>query len=421
MDEKRRRGDLRLITSTVPYRSQEGSELTAPINMGDPWEVASSVDELSKSGAHDEAIERADTGLRQHPDSDRLRSAKAWALYRRDLRTLGETPDLAQRRRAKAAVETISELVGDDRYGKFSPLASAVLRLSKTLIERYPKAALDLLRTLDPAQLSSASNNPDFPSDRGNWYLKATSALKEAKSWEELVDVAGRGLRSGSLRAEDEVYVRHRLGLGLLELKRPAEALEPLRAARATKPEWWLDLLIGDALIGLGQTDEATAVLARVASEHDRSPFAFRAFTRLAELLVETDPTGATACVQQARHLRTKKGWPVDAETEAISSRLGNPEPPETRPNRKVLRSTLDALLASQRSAGTVSRVLPKGGSGFVDLDDEVPGVDGRIYFAMPRGTDAPAEGTRVTFEVVDGYDRAKDRPSKKAVNMRPA
>lgn len=382
-------------------------------NMDDAWEVAAAIDRASKAGQHDEAFGLADRGLARHPDSGRLRGAKAWALYRRDIGSLGDTPDLEHRRRAKRALDEITDLVAEERYGSFSPVIRGTLRFSQALLERYPTAALDILRSLDESQLDGTPSQ-DFPSDRGQWYLKVTSALKALERWEELVTTTSVALESSSLRPDDEVWIRHRLGLAFLKQDRPVEALEHLRAARARKAEWWLDLLIAEALIGLARTDEATATLARVASDKLRSPFAYRVFTLLGDLLSPGDRDAAGTFIQQARYLRTKAGWPADAQTEAIAERLDVELTPEVEPDHAALRSALADLSRAQRVEGTVAKVLANGGSGFLALEDGTS-----LYFSMAPGETAPADGTRVSFEVIDSYDKKKDRPSQKAVDVR--
>ena len=69
------------------------------------------------------------------------------------------------------------------------------------------------------------------------------------------------------------------------------------------------------------------------------------------------------------------------------------------------------------RTTGVVKSVLDGGKSGFIRFED---GSDD-IFFSLPRNStkDAPAPGTHVSFRVVDGFDKKKNRPSKRAVDVR--
>lgn len=381
-------------------------------NMDDPWEVAAAIDQASKAGQHDEAFDLAEKGLARHTGSGRLRGAKAWALYRRDIRSLGDTPDLPHRQRAKRALDEITELVGDERYGNFSPVIRGTLRFSQALLDRFPKAALEILNTLDESQLDGTPSQ-DFPSDRGEWYLKTTAALKDLERWEDLATTASAALASASLRTDDDVWILHRLGLGYLKQGHWEEALEHLRTARARKPEWWLDLLIAEALLGLGESEEAKVLLARVAADNLRSPFAYRVFTLLGDLLRASDAGAARSCIQQARYLRSKADWSIDTETEEIARGLGVDLTPDVEPDQAALRTLLADLAPRQRGQGTVTKVLANGGSGFLALEDGTS-----LYFSMAPGETAPETGTQVRFTIIDGYDKKKDRPSEKAVDV---
>ncbi len=72
---------------------------------------------------------------------------------------------------------------------------------------------------------------------------------------------------------------------------------------------------------------------------------------------------------------------------------------------------------AAQRVAGTVKKVFENGGTGFVVADDGK-----EYYFRLPRsGGRAPGEGTRVTFVLVEGFDKKKNRATMVAQGLRIA
>ncbi|RMH77026.1 MAG: hypothetical protein D6683_09400, partial [Actinomyces sp.] len=157
---------------------------------------------------------------------------------------------------------------------------------------------------------------------------------------------------------------------------------------------------------------------------------------------------GGTAYLERARDLvrlvrwsRAVEGWKPQARAEGLARRLGiAAEDPSalTRREAEDLLARIRGLgpaagrdragsgrggqrtgrggahRRGRRENGTVRKLLNEG-SGFITRDR-----GGELYFGMPRGVPAPPAGTRVSFEVITGFDKKKNRPSDKAVAVRP-
>jgi hypothetical protein len=132
----------------------------------------------------------------------------------------------------------------------------------------------------------------------------------------------------------------------------------------------------------------------------------------LAILLRSRDEDLADQHLQLARWIRVAEGWPPDDDLEAMAKERERDLPdacPDLGPFRRYWGSAEDL----DRCAGEIGWLLPGEGSGFLREDDGE-----ERYFAMPQSCPAPPPGTRVTFRLVDGYDKRKQRPSRKAVDV---
>lgn len=381
------------------------------------WDARALVDQLSKGGHGESAVDFGERAVAQWPSFEPLAGVLAWAYYRRDIGNL-EADDTTseQRQTARNALARIKTLLANDPYGRYSAWPTAVLQLSKVAATRWPRAALDLLYELEPSKLNTDSSS-DYTSPAGRWHLGITKALEDLEDWDELLRRCDEALTRGPLRHEDTKWVKRRRALALEHLGRPAEAAVILKELRPELNEWWLEGDLARALSASGAEGEAVEACQRALSKPGDLTARWRTVFLLGQLLEGADAGSARDHYQLARHLRVKRGWPVDRELEARAQCLGISGDPPTSLDYSNLRRTWRAAPDSSSVSGVVKVVLEGGKSGFITPES---GED--IYFAMPRNESAPApeEGTHVTFRVVDSFDRKKNRASQRAVDVRP-
>jgi len=254
----------------------------------------------------------------------------------------------------------------------------------------------------------------DFPSQAARYYLGITKCLEAEEEWKRLVQACDTVITKGLVDNDNLVWVLRRRGLALLALGDGAEAVRDLRDALRRKDEWYIAKELGDALAAVGDTAAAIEHY-RLALSRPTKELSFRwlAVMRLGESLKSSDPEAAIDHLALARDLRAAAGWSEDPELDDLLRQLD--VDPEHKPDRKKLAAWWASVRDDQRVTGVVETVFDHRGAGFVRVDD----THESLYFAMKPGSRAPAEGTRVSFEIIDSFDKKKKRPSQRATNVR--
>lgn len=390
------------------------------------WDAVRLIGDLRRGGQATEAVRLAEDALAQWPDLEALGSALGWALYARDLAGLDDRCDRAARATARDSVNRIRTLSAHAPYDTYSPWPTAVLKLAGVL-DRWPTAQLGVLTQLDPAELSTEATDR-FSSPRARWELAATKAMQAAGHWPQLAETCAAALAGSHLQVKERGWLLRRHAIAQEHLGELDEATATLRACVRIQPEWYLDADLARVHAAAGRIADAVdaarrALAARGAELYMR----IRPVVLLAGLLDPdvgapgddpvagglTDAELADAHLQLARWLRREQGWPADVALEAQATRRSLPAP--GRPDLDRLRAYWSSAPDPSREHGEIIRILPGEGSGFLRRDQ-----GGEVYFSMGRGRTAPAVGTRVSFRVVDSFDRSKQVASHKAVELRP-
>jgi tetratricopeptide (TPR) repeat protein len=380
------------------------------------WDARALVDRLRKGGDAARAVDFGEDAVSRWPEFEPLQGALAWAYYRRDIASVDpDTLTAEDRQQTKTALARIRSLTASDPYGKYSAWPLSALQVARLALTRWQRSALDILYQIDPDKLGTEFRG-DYPSNAARWHLGMTKALEELEEWDDLLATCERALAADGLRDEDIRWIRRRRAFALEHLGRPDEAVDILDDLRRHVSDWWADADLARVLRAAGRTQEAMDT-GRLALDKP-GPLAakWRTVMLVGELLIATDEELAHQHLQLARHLRQKEGWPPHRELEEISERAGVQGPPPEHFDITSLGGTWRNAVDPARMSGVVKAILSGEQSGFLSLDD-----GGDIYFAMPRnGTEsAPPVGTVVTFRLVDAFDRKKNQPSKKAIDVR--
>lgn len=379
----------------------------------DLWSLRALLNESRKAGRLDETIEVGRQLVADFADFEPIRQVLGWALYDQALKNLTDDSPRDERRQAKAAVDEISELLESDPYSQYSPLPQAALKLARTL-KPWPRHALAEYERLDPARLSREQWK-DVPSPAARWYLGVTAALEDLNDWPRLVDACDRALADGSFPREHVRWVRRRLGLAYEGLGNWDMALPVLEEVDREIGEWWSAADLGRCQAAAGMAEQALTSCRRALAATGPLEPRWRTTALIAELLADDDGELAAEHLKLARMLRDSAGWPEEKDLEEAARAAGimGDEKADMGRLRRWWQEAEEAI----RMSGMVETVFDHGGAGFLRPRGSATET---IYFSMPRGQSSPPEGTVVTFKIVDSFDQKKNRPSQRAVDVRP-
>lgn len=387
------------------------------MNESEAWALSKQVTSQRKSGDAEGAVNVAREGLQLLPDFEPLQSALCWALYERDIKSLTEEPTLEELRKGYATCREIRTLLANDLYGDFSTWVHAVLRISKDMLahqggdrSRIVKCARDMLAEVDPDKLSKTGYQGG-PSPFERHALSFTKALNISKEWSKARQACTAALPLIPKGGDTESWIRHRLGLALLELGEPSLAAEHISFILSKKPtEWWALRNDGRVKIATGDTQGAIRAFAS-ALKGGALHMKTQAMIELAHLL-RSQGNMADADLHHlvARQIRLDQGWPSTSE-------IDQPIKPDQQANsedKQKLKELWDTLTPEVRECGKIHKVFENGGAGFIQLDNGTS-----LYFSMAMGTPAPPEGTVISCRIVDSFDKKKQQTSKKAIDVK--
>jgi hypothetical protein len=381
------------------------------------WDARRLVNDLSKAGWHDLAIEHGGRALEIWGDFEPLTSALAWALYRRDLADVTEESSLEHRRRAKQAVDRIQNLCSAAPYNNYSPWPSTALKFASVLAKRWPLAALDQLAQLEPLSLSETKSEK-FPADRERWHMLITKALEAAQRWEELSHACDIARRQQCIDAKNQKWIRLRQAEAWLHIGRHEEAESIISAEAKTSSDWWLHARWARVLVDLKRTQEALDAAYHALNAGGASSFGWETLALVGELLESSEPALAGDHVRLSKLFREKEGWPVNQPLNELAKRLdindteGN-IPELLRKLKKIWQKTED----TEREEGTVIKHLNEA-AGFIETDSGT----GSLFFSLPRESkkQLPKVGSRISFVREKSFDKKKERDSERATKWRP-
>jgi tetratricopeptide (TPR) repeat protein len=387
-----------------------------------PFDTGLRINRLRKAGKLHEAVEVASEAMSRWPQDVHVLRAYAWCRYDREVKPAVVNGD----DRAHMAAEAAARWVAEQRlspvelpYEEFDPTPIIVLQAVRTLMRaaRFDSAT-SLLTMLDPVRLSPTSRDEKFDPPRTDWFRMLSKSLAEEHRWVELIELSASPLRA-SLTGRHVRWVEYRFATALLKEGRPQEALAGIERALAGKTDAWVKVLRAEVMAELGRTEDAIQLLRlALASTRDEADLGFQipGLRLTARLLHLTDPPLAGAHVRILVRVRESNGWPIKQADRDVATEVDAALVRATDDDVLAVRSWWTSAAESQRVTGRVKQVFPHGGAGFVSADS---GED--YYFAIPRhGTvRAPAEGAKVSFVLIDGFDKKRNCATKQAAQLR--
>lgn len=395
------------------------------------YEVAAEINRLRKSGNWREALRLGEQEILNFPGNLQINSALAWAIYDETKNT--DKGNLNPRHICES-VRRVREITSPNLYGEISPYSMILLKATSALREaKSSRAALDLLLEADVRQLwdkPSVFGGKTTPSYAARWYSEVSKCYLELGELDDLEKVCSEALGSSVIGSEPErKFFRYRRALAI-ESSNPDAAIKEMDLFLKVSNDWWAHQIKARILGKAGKTEESiqsfrTALSRLQPRDYDR---AVRLLIEFAQVV--PDEQVKKDLVQSVRAIRLLKKWNVDKDAERMANSLGLPDA-ENYDFATVIKKYANTGSSSSKlktdnrphsekilrleASGFVKSLLSDNKHGFITVDDF-----GDCYF---RGSDnpeimwPPSLKANVKGTIAESFDIKKNRTSHKFIN----
>lgn len=373
---------------------------------------------LYKQQKYKSALERALEARALDPDLENLKSLQAWCLYHLNIKPDPPVADFDD------AVDQIMALCSEtDTY---SPRLRTLFRAVE--VAKSPEEQLRLLGFVDadtlsrePQHFQDGAKTRQLPSDWLRYWAKWSEALFQLKAYEACLECCQELLAQPELKGMQKIWFQRRLARCHFMLAQSEQALNLYQEILKRKQDWFLKKEMAEVLRQADQAEQALQWAIDAALAVGAPDKKIHLYLLLAELLAPSQPQLALQHRQLVVAIREAHQWSIPTELQPLLD--------QELPSLSQLLADLESFWkqsqgspsvaeASEAFVGQILNLLPHGKAGF--LRSEVSKKN--IYFETRtfRGEAAELQpGVHVTFELVEGFDQKKRRPSQKAINLR--
>jgi tetratricopeptide (TPR) repeat protein len=394
-------------------------------NQCNEWEHWGYAHSLYKLKRYKEALSALRNAYVKFQNSPKIRNLYAWSIYQTEINKKIDNEEIY----IKAAKAIFKLAKQSDEY---SPYTITVLKLLDHFKQKpnYPsETILQLTELLSPNELSTKTlsytdekgKTIEFASHKEQWYMYRTKALYENERYAECIDVCQEILKQLKiLHYANEIWFKRRIALSNAALGDIEKALKILIELLSKKKEWFIELEIAQLYNDRGDKKAALKYAVDAALNVGDIDKKIGAYQLLFELLEKNNKIGeAKTHLEFIFAIKREFGYKIDQELNALCEKYNIDETKKA----KQLKAKLEIIWAElkfegkEMNYGIIDAILENGKAGFVK--DE----GGNSFYFLLRdfknGLKLAVKNAAVTFYVVDGFNKKKNRSTKNAVNVR--
>ncbi|MDD3742216.1 MAG: hypothetical protein PHX54_01170 [Lentimicrobiaceae bacterium] len=380
---------------------------------------------LQKLDQHEQALNISHEGLKRFPNSDFLKNTYSWAIFSLHIQP-GPVTDREVFFKAAHAIMKFSDPA--NKYSPYTLTVFAVIDLLELNYEQHAQSILEWIERLNPEYLDRTPYK--FTNKEGKkvvnasafekYYAILVKALYETGNYETCIAKADEALSAiREFHNSNEIWIPRNKALSLYALGQHEEGVEILLNLLPRRPEWYIRMEIAMAYEALQMWDKAFKYGLAAIGQKSPEGMKVNLYMLLARLYRQRGQH-REACLHAARanQIRNEEGWPEDKEAIALIHQL---EPEFVSPTPSVTVNELQLIWADSapeqdRHQGKIKSVFPNGNAGFITA------ADGKEYFFHQRDFRGKKElmvkGCSVTFVLVEGFDRKKQKPALNAAEI---
>lgn len=283
------------------------------------------------------------------------------------------------------------------------------------LIESY-------LNKIDPEMLSKSEgvskDGIPLASDYEKWYSYMAKALLEQQKYDECIECCNKALDTISkFHYNNNIWFNYRKAKSLRALNKEAEGTAIINEALSGRfSHWCLYEYLFDNAVSADDEKSANIYGAKCATADREHKMRVTFYQKYAEFLENHDNIREAMLLHQLIILvRQEEGW--NEKSYFADWNISDEVKQMSKEDiLKELNAFWRKLADSDKLEGYITKILPNGSSGFISDND------GNSYYFSARDFKANktkmAEGQRVKFNLVDGFDKKKNIKTKNAISI---
>lgn len=296
--------------------------------------------------------------------------------------------------------------------------------------QEKPEKIIFWLKKLDPKSLSSKANKSNktdeknkniiYMSDKERWYLDYIKALYKSKRYEECINEASYALKNISFINDNDIWIRRYLAKSLYFKNNYNEALKLYNYILQKKKDYYLYIEFALIHYKNNNLDEAIKYYLKVFLSNEPDVKLVNAYLDVAKIFIKKNMQNesklhailAYSLLKDYKYNNTKVMDFINYFSIDINSIPSKKELVEQlKPIWHKLYYTYLPLLY-----GKVKKILGNKIAGFI------LGYDNKEYYFKTSEYKSKQiqlkEGLKVSFNIDDGYDKKKGKPTKVAINI---
>lgn len=383
---------------------------------------------LQKLKRYNEALELCRESYKKNPEFAQNRNLYAWSIYYTEVKKekIVDKPLLE-----KAATGILKLSSQEDKY---SPYVATVFKVLSAYKEPFsPSKIIEWCEKLNPDLLDEETfsfenekgKEMELASKREDYYAMLTQALFDSEKYPECIELCNKGLNQISkFHYSNDIWFKRRIALSYFKLKEYELSLSILTEILKKKKEWFVEKEIAEVHLAMGNTELGTQFAIDAALSPGDFDKKINLYNIIAEILISLSKK-QEALEHYILIFSIKKEFEqritpaLETKIKELGGDISNP--PQARQQFNKCKNIWSSLkFGDQKETnGKIDKMLPNGKSGFVKAD-----TDGQSYFFgihnFKGKKDLVKVGQEVKFFIEDSFDKAKNKPSKIAVNIIP-
>lgn len=379
---------------------------------------------LKGMGLFNEALEVCRKLYPRFKHSEFISNLYAQCIYYTQIKVKQVRPLSVQRKAVKGMIRL------SPPHREYSLSGVAIFKLCKNLMVAKPVPWQEIeswLNQMDPDLLSQDTFRSKMPngktieyaSQQEEWYsamIRVKAGLEQPGPLIELLDEAKK--KNISWHYQNDIWMKRKRAFAYQQLGQSEKAEKILREILRQKKDWFLFSDLGDILSDKGEKFKAYC---QAALERGKLEMKINLFKNISELLAQTEKEPYRQHLLLRARIRMENGWPLSP---AFEKKLEEEKVDLGSVNSAA--EVVKKLSPFWRKHSGQEERMRKGEIDFLHKNGKsgmIKGDDGQAYFfgmSQINTRKIKAEpGLKVKFEVADGFDKKKNKPSKMAVNIK--